>query len=135
MKKYILPFVLLLAGFLFILFPFLFSWRNIDLTIKPAAFIMPAAYKVYGNPNVAGGRYNLFSAIIKNTGFFEINNLRLQYRVPKYIDDWKDVPTPTDLQPGQELVVTCFPVFNQAITAHKTLSKERTEVRFFYGNK
>jgi hypothetical protein len=135
MKKYILPLVLLFAGLLFMLFPSLFLPGKIDLTIKPVAFIMPVAYKVYSNPDVVGGHYNLFSAIIKNTGSAEINNLRLQYRVPKYIDDWKDVPMPADLRAGQEVVVTCFPVFNQAITTHKTSSKEKTDIRFFYGNK
>ena len=96
---------------------------------------MPAAYKVYANPDVAGGRYNLFKAIIKNTGSSEIHNLKVQYRVPKYIDEWTDVPAQSDLLPGQEAVVTCFPVFNQSITEKNTSSKEKTEIRFFYGGK
>ncbi len=72
---------------------------------------------------------------ITNTGSSEIHNLKVQYRVPKYIDDWTDVPAQTDLLPGQEAVVTCFPVFNQSITEKNTSSKEKTEIRFFYGGK
>lgn len=135
MKKYLLPGVLLLAGLAFLFAPSLFSSGSIDLKIQPASVIMPAAYKVYANPDVAGGRYNLFKAIIKNTGSSEIHNLKVQYRVPKFIDDWTDVPAQTDLLPGQEAVVTCFPVFNQSITEKNTSSKEKTEIRFFYGGK
>jgi hypothetical protein len=135
MKKYLLPGVLLLAGIAFLLFPYLFSSGSIDLKIQPASVIMPAAYKVYANPDVAGGRYNLFKAVIKNTGSSEIHNLKVQYRVPKFIDDWTDVPSQSDLLPGQEAVVTCFPVFNQSITEKNTSSKEKAEIRFFYGGK
>ncbi len=135
MKKYLLPAALFVAGVLFILFPFLFSSGNIDLKIQPASVIMPAAYKVYSNPDVAGGRYNLFKAVIKNSGSSEIHNLKVQYRVPKFIDEWTDVPSPSDLLPGQVAVVTCFPVFNQSITEKNTSSKEKTEIRFFYGGK
>jgi len=135
MKKYLLPGILLLAGIAFVLFPYLFSSGSIDLKIQPASVIMPAAYKVYANPDVAGGRYNLFKAIIKNTGSSEIHNLKVQYRVPKYVDDWTDVPSQSDLLPGQETVVTCFPVFNQSITEKNTSSKEKAEIRFYYGGK
>lgn len=135
MKKYLLPAVLLLAGILFIVFPYLFLSGSIELKIQPASVIMPAAYKVYANPGVAGGRYNLFRAVIKNTGSSEIHNLKVQYRVPKYIDEWTDVASPADLLPGQVAVVTCFPVFNQTITEKNTSSKEKTEIRFFYGGK
>ena len=29
-----------------------------------------------------------FKAVIKNTGSSEIHNLKVQYRVPKFIDEW-----------------------------------------------
>ncbi|MEO7121178.1 MAG: hypothetical protein ABIY62_08775 [Ginsengibacter sp.] len=135
MKKYLLPAALAIAGIVFILLPYLFSSGNIELKIQPASVIMPAAYKVYANPDVAGGRYNLFKAVIKNTGSSEIHNFKVQFRVPKYIDDWTDVPAQSDLLPGQSAVVTCFPVFNQSITEKNTSSKEKTEIRFFYGGK
>ena len=135
MKKYLLPALLLVAGVIFMVSPYLFSSGSIDLKIQPASVIMPAAYKVYANPDVAGGRYNLFKAVIKNTGSSEIHNLKVQYRIPKFIDEWTDVPSPSDLLPGQVAVVTCFPVFNQSITEKNTSSKEKTEIRFFYGGK
>ncbi len=135
MKKFLLPVILGLGGLGFIFVPSFFSSGSIDLKIQPASVIMPAAYKVYANPDVAGGRYNLFKAVVKNTGSSEIHNFRVQYRVPKYIDDWTDVTAPKDILPGQEAVVTCFPVFDQGITQKNTSSRERADIRFLYGSK
>src|SRR5580692_8479295 len=116
MKKFLLPLILLIAGIGLIAYPLFESSGDIDLKIQPANVIMPAAYKVYANPNVMGGRYNLFKAIVKNSGSAEIKNLHVQYRVPGLIDDWTDVPAATNLLPGQTAVATCFPVFPQSIT-------------------
>ena len=135
MKKFLLPAILALAGLGFIFGPVFFSSGSIDVSIQPASVIMPAAYKVYSNPDVANGRYNLFKAIVKNTGSSEIHNFKVQFRVPKYIDDWTDVQAPPELLPGQEAVVTCFPEFPQSITGKNTSSKEKTEIRFLYGSK
>ena len=135
MKKFLLPAILALAGLGFIFGPVFFSSGSIDVSIQPASVIMPAAYKVYANPDVANGRYNLFKAIVKNTGSSEIHNFKVQFRVPKYIDDWTDVQAPPDLLPGQEAVVICFPEFPQSITGKNTSSKEKTEIRFLYGSK
>jgi hypothetical protein len=135
MKKLLLPLILLIAGIGFIAYPFFKSSGDIDLKIQPATVIMPAAYKVYANPNVMGGRYNLFKAVIKNSGSSEIKNLRVQFRVPGLIDDFTDVPAATNLLPGQTAVATCFPVFPQSITGRNTSSKEKTEIKITYGSK
>jgi hypothetical protein len=135
MKKNIVPIILFVAGLILIIFPFFTSSGDIDLKIQPAGVIMPAAYKVYANPNVAGGRFNLFKAVIKNSGSAEIKNMKVQFRVPGIIDEWTDVPAATNLLPGQTAVVTCFPVFPQSITERNTSSKEKTEIKFLYGSK
>ena len=135
MKKFLLPIILLIAGIGFIAFPFFKSAGDIDLKIQPASVIMPAAYKVYANPNIMGGRYNLFKAVIKNSTSAEIKNLKVQYRVPGLIPDWTDVPAATNLLPGQTAVATCFPVFPQSITERNTSSKEKTDIRITYGSK
>lgn len=134
MKRLLLPAILALAGIVLIFFPKFFSGSgNIDISIKPNSVIMPAAYKVYSNSDVAGGRFNLFKAVIKNTGKSEIKNLKVQFRVPKYIDEWTDVPSTKDLLPGQTAVVTCFPSFPQSVTEKNTTSKERTDIKITYG--
>lgn len=134
-KSLLLPAVLLIAGVCFIIFPSFVSSGDIDLKIQPVSVIMPAAYKVYGNPDVAGGRYNLFKAVIKNTGNSEVKNLKVEYRIPKLIDEWSEVPSTANLLPGQTAVVTCYPTFPQSITQRNTSSKERTEIRVTYGGK
>lgn len=135
MKKFLVPVILLIAGLGLITYPLFISSGNIDLKIYPASVIMPSAYKVYGNPDVMGGRYNLFKAIVKNSGTSEIKNLKVQFRIPKLIDEWTDVPASTNLLPGQTAVVTCFPSFPQSITERNTSSKEKTEIRITYGSK
>jgi len=139
MKRLPLPsliaFGLLFAGLCLITFPHLFSSGDIDLKIEPNSVIMPAAYKVYGNPDVLGGRYNLFKAVIRNNGNSELKNLKVEYRIPKYVDEWTEVPSTKNLLPGQTAVVTCFPVFPQSITDKNTSSKEKTEIRITYGGK
>jgi hypothetical protein len=134
MKKLLVPVILLVAGIGFIGLPSLFSSGSIDLKIEPAGFIMPAAYKVYANPDVANGRYHLFKAVIKNTGTSTLRNLKVQYKIPKYIDEWSDIPAAANLLPGQTTVVTCFPVFNQNITDKTTTSRETANIKITYGS-
>ena len=112
MKKLLLPAILFVAGIGFIIFPFFLPAGDIDLKIQPASVIMPAAYKVYANPDVMGGRYNLFKAIIKNPGSSEIKNLKVQYRIPGIIDDWTDVSAATDLLPRPNCCCHLFPGFS-----------------------
>ena len=135
MKKYFLPIILGIAGLGLIAYPFFSSSGDLDLQIKPASVIMPAAYKVYSNSGIMGGRYNLFKAVIKNSGTSEIKNLKVQYKVPGLIDQWTDVPAATNLLPGQTAVATCFPEFPQSITERNTSSKEHTDIRITYGSK
>lgn len=134
-KSLLLPAVLLIAGVCIIVFPSFVSSGDIDLKIQPVSVIMPAAYKVYGNPDVAGGRYNLFKAVIKNTGNSEVKNLKVEYRIPKLIDEWTQVPSTSNLLPGQTAVVTCYPAFSQSITQRNTSSKEKAEIRVTHGAK
>jgi hypothetical protein len=135
MKNRLIPIILLVAGLAFIVVPLFLSSGNIDVTIQPASVIMPAAYKVYANPDVAGGRFSLFKAVIKNTGTSEIKNLNVKFHIPGIIDEWTDVPAATNLLPGQTAVINCFPVFPQSITERNTSSKERTEIKILYGSK
>src|ERR1700733_15015997 len=135
MKKFLLPIILAVVGVVLLILPLFQSSGDIDVKIQPNSVIMPAAYKVYGNPNVAGGRFNLVKTVVKNPGSSEIKNFKVQFRVPGLIDEWTDVPTATNLLPGQTAVVTCFPVFPQSITERNTSSKEKTEIKFLYGGK
>ncbi len=134
-KRFILPAILLVLALGLLAYPLFTPPGQIDLKIQPAGVIMPAAYKVYANPQIMGGRYNLFKAVIKNTGSSEIKNLKVQFRIPKLIDEWTDVPSSSNLLPGQTAVVTCYPNFPQSVTQKNTTSSEKTEIRVVYGAK
>ena len=137
--KKILPAVIMFAGAVFILLSLLggSSAGSDDLTlkIKPANFIMPAAYKVYANPDVLGGRYNLFKAVLKNESRYTISNLKVEYRIPKYIDAWTEANAPRYILPGQSVVAIAYPSFDQSITQKNSQSREKAEIRITFGDK
>src|SRR5208283_5112587 len=68
--------------------------------------LMSFAYKVYSNPEVAGGRYFLSKAVLKNTGSGPIRDLAVSYQVPDYIA-WT-TPEVTDALPAGGTLVKVF---------------------------
>ena len=138
MKK-ILPYVTMAVGAMTILLSFLggrgAGGDDLKLKIKPANYIMPAAYKVYANPDVLGGRYNLFKAVLKNESRHTVRNLRVEYRIPRYIDEWAEASAPKYVLPGQTVVALAYPSFDQSITQKNSQSREKAEIRITFGDK
>lgn len=135
-KKFFLPLILFVAGLGLVAFGFFRKGDSqLDISIKPASYIMPAAYKVYANPEVLGGRYNLFKAVIENHGDAPISNMKVEFRIPKFIDEWTEVPASSYVLPGQSIVATAYPAFDQSITEKNSQSKEKAEIRITYGPK
>lgn len=136
MKK-IIAIALVVAGTGLLLYTFLFSGTTGDLrvNIQPATYIMPAAYKVYANEDVLGGRYNLFKAVVQNDGGSIISNMKVEYRIPKYIDGWTEAQAPNHVLPGQSVVVMGYPSFERSIIEKNTQSREKAEIRITYGPK
>jgi hypothetical protein len=130
MKSRLLPIVFIAAGSLLIAWHFIWNAGagNIDIRIFPSAFIMPSAYKVYENPEALDGRYYLFRSVLTNTGSKPVENVKVSYTVPGYIDwtDIKDIPV---ILPGQKIIVTCYPKFKPDIADKKTSSHEKGEVK------
>ncbi len=108
---------------------------DLTLKIKPANYVMPAAYKVYANPDVLGGRYNLFKAVLKNESGHTIKNLKVEYRIPKYIDGWTEATAPKYVLPGQSVIAMAYPAFDQNITQKNSQSREKAEIRITFGDK
>jgi hypothetical protein len=128
------PILLFVAGALLFSYGWFFSGSpDLKVKIKPATYIMPAAYKVYANPEVLGGRYNLFKAIIENDGDKMAENLKVEYRIPKYIDEWQEAITSPNVLPGQKIVAMGYPAFDQKITEKNSQSKEKAELRISWG--
>ena len=137
-KKIIFPLILISIGIIVLLFSLFGSGtgsNELKLKLSPANYIMPAAYKIYSTPEVLGGRMYLFRGILNNDGKTSIKNLKVEYRIPKYIDEWTAVDCPSILIPGQTTVCMAYPSFDKNITEKNSQSKERAEIRITYGNK
>jgi hypothetical protein len=136
LKKHLLPLLLTGAGILLLAYGWFFRGAaDLKVKIKPATYIMPAAYKVYANPDVLGGRYNLFKAVIENTSGEMVKDMKVEYRIPKYIDEWTEAPASAHVLPGQTVVSMGYPAFDQKITEKNSQSKEKAEVRITWGPK
>jgi len=138
-QKRLLPIITMVVGVVIIVLSLLGSKGagsdDLTMKIKPANYIMPAAYKVYANPEVLGGRYNLFKAVLKNESRYTIKNLKVQYRIPKYIDSWTEAIAPKYVLPGQTVVAIAYPSFDQSITQKNSQSREKAEIRITFGDK
>jgi len=131
MNKKVLPVALALFGLILILFSFLnFNKVNaddIDISIEKSAFIMPAAHRVYANPDALDGKYYLFKAKITNNSTETLHDVTVRYRIPNYID-WTELTVSGEMFPGQTLVVPCYPKFKNEITEKTTESVEKAEI-------
>lgn len=138
MKKMIYPLMLTVVGVAVLLFSLLRSGsttEELKISLSPANYIMPAAYKIYSTPEVLGGRMYLFRAVLQNKGKRSIENLKVEYRIPKYIDTWTLVEAPSVLIPGQTTVCMAYPAFDKSITEKNSQSRERVDIRITYGRK
>lgn len=130
MKKLIVPLVIIAAGIIIAGISFLLPGSgetSLDIRINSTPLIMPAAHKVYANPDALNGQYYLFKAKITNTGKKTLENVVVKYQVPGYIE-WTELSTTGIMVPGQTVVAVCYPVFNPSVTAKTTESVERANV-------
>ncbi|MBK7969494.1 MAG: hypothetical protein IPK08_11405 [Bacteroidetes bacterium] len=130
MKKYILPIILFICGAGMFAFTSFTSGSVDDLEVKieNTPVVMPSCYKVYGNPDALSGRYFLFKMLITNKGSRPVRNIRAIYEIPKFIEE-TEMGKISVLNPGQSVVVACYPVFNDDIVNKTTSSKEKTKIK------
>lgn len=132
MKKNLSALICLVVGVLLLALHFMPSGKgNLNLTIKHADYIMPAAYKVYANPQALNGEYYLFKMLMKNNGKAALDNVKVSYRIPNYID-WTDLATVPKIYPGQNVVVRCYPQFKDDIVNKMTQSQEKVDIKITY---
>jgi len=132
MKKNLPAIICLAAGLLLLGFHFLpFGKGSLSVTIKHADYIMPAAYKVYANPDALNGEYYLFKMLMNNDGKTTLNDVKVSYRIPNYVD-WTDLETIPKIYPGQNAVVRCYPQFKDEIVNKMTQSQEKVEIKIAY---
>lgn len=130
MKKLAIPLTLIVAGVLLLAFSFRTPKANaeaIDVSIEKSGFIMPAAHKVYANPDALNGKYHLFKAKITNNSNVTLEDVTVKYRIPDYID-WTELTVSGEMFPGQTLVIPCYPKFKNNITEKTTESMEKAQI-------
>ncbi|WP_299111557.1 hypothetical protein [uncultured Winogradskyella sp.] len=131
MKKLAIPLVIGLIGLVLIALSFMRSKQvnvdDIDISIDKASFIMPAAHRVYANPDAMDGKYYLFKAKITNNTSETLEDVTVKYRIPNYVD-WTELTVSGEMFPGQTLVVPCYPKLKNDITEKTTESVEKTEI-------
>ena len=131
MKKLAIPLALCAVGLALTAFSFMGSKKgnadDIDISIEKSSFIMPAAHRVYANPDAMDGKYYLFKAKITNNSSQTLEDVTVKYRIPNYID-WTELTVSGEMFPGQTLVVPCYPKFKNDITEKTTESVEKAEI-------
>jgi len=127
-NQFFIPFIIILAGIIFIILHLIKANNSgAEVKIEKNPIIMPAAYNVYCNSNILGGKYYLFKSKITNNGNSVLENVIVKYNVPGYID-WTELSTIGKLLPGQSVVVSCYPKFDKKITKNTTESVETANI-------
>ncbi len=130
MNSKFIPLAILLVGALCFGGSFFMSnsaSADLDVEIDKTAFIMPAAHRVYANPDALNGKYYLFKAKITNNSDVTLEDVTVKYRIPDYID-WTELTVSGEMFPGQTIVVPCYPKFDEKITEKTTESMEKAEI-------
>ncbi|BCD61318.1 hypothetical protein NitYY0826_C0157 [Nitratiruptor sp. YY08-26] len=95
--------------------------------------IMPMAYKVYGNPEVENGKYYLAKVVFHNSGKGYIKNLKISYRVPKFIE-WTTPMEYGEVLPGQTVVDLFYPQFPEKILNILNATPAKLEIKYSYND-
>lgn len=129
MKKF-LPIILVAAGLLMAFnkpIMGLISPATLDVQITKPPIIMPSIYKVYANSDALEGKYSLFKMVVKNTSSVAAKNVEVTYSVSNFIESALAEKIPL-IQPGQTVVVNCYPNFPEKIVEKMTDSKETVKI-------
>ncbi len=102
------------------------------LDVKPT--VMSVAYKAYGNPEAAEGKYWLGKLEMNNSGDAPLDDLAVSYRIPGYIDDWTTPEAAEQLLPGQTAAVTIFPKLPRKVTTIRTRTPSTLEVKIAWSD-
>ena len=134
--KHLYPFLFLLAGTIFIILSFFIppgANGNLEVEIRKAGFIMPAAHHVYANENALNGQHYLFKARIVNISDRKLEDVVVRYRVPGFIE-WTELTKVGEMFKNQTIAVVCYPRFPEEITEKMTESMEKAELQISWGD-
>jgi len=105
------------------------GYCELDLSLRSKPRLMPATYKVYGNPDISNGSMWVTKAIFKNTGESNIRNLKVSYKLGEY-SDWSIPKTYSLIVPGGYVVDLYYPVISSKVT--QLLTRTPVDVRIKY---
>lgn len=100
------------------------DWR---LSHKPT--VMTVAYKAYGNPEAAGGKYWLSKLVIENKGQGPIRDLKVSYQIPDYINTWTTADEVKEVLPGQSAVMVYYPKLPKSVTEIRSKTPAELQVK------
>lgn len=98
---------------------------------KPS--VMTVAYKAYGNPAAASGKYWLSKVVLENTGKGPLRDVKVSYQVPDYIS-WTSPDQVAELLPGQSAVFVWYPKFPASVTKLRSKTPASLEVKFEFND-
>lgn len=98
-------------------------------TIHTRPTVMTVAYKAYGNPEAAEGKYWLARLVLENDGESPLHDVSVSYRIPDYID-WTTPRTIDEMLPGQTRVVPIYPKLPTKVTNLRSRTPSSLELRF-----
>jgi hypothetical protein len=93
--------------------------------------VMTVAYKTYGNPEAAGGKYWFAKSVLENTGKGSLKNVKISYQIPDYIP-WTTPDEAAEILPGEAVVFVYYPKFPAKVTNIRTRTPATLEVKIEY---
>jgi len=107
------------------------GYCELSLSLKCKPRLMPATYKVYGNPDIFEGSMWVAKAIFKNTGESNIHNLKVSYKLGEY-SDWSIPNRYSLIVPGGYAVDLYYPVISSKVTQLLTRTPVDVRVKYEY---
>jgi hypothetical protein len=93
--------------------------------------LISGAYKAYGNPDAAGGKYWFGKVILENTGKGSVRDIKVSYQIPDFIS-WTTPDEAPELLPGQTAVFIYYPKFPAKVTGIRTRTPSTLETKIEY---
>lgn len=83
--------------------------------IKTKKTVMSFAYKAYGNPTAAEGRWYLSKVVFKNEGPGPVRNVQVSYNIPNWVT-WTTPEKFPEILPGQTVIHCYYPQLPDRVT-------------------
>ena len=93
--------------------------------------VMSVAYKAYGNPEAAGGRYWFARTVLQNTGKGVVKNVHVSYQIPGFMT-WTTPDEATEILPNQTVVFVFYPKFPSKLTELRSRTPATLEAKIEY---